>query len=59
VKSPKIQGGHNLTGNQLLLQNAKKWDKEKVELIFPLEIANCILDVPLFDLMCLRKKIAI
>jgi hypothetical protein len=51
VKSPQIQGGHNLTVNQLLLQNAKKWDKEKVELIFSLEIANCILDVSLFDVV--------
>jgi hypothetical protein len=30
VKSPKAQGAHNLIVNQLLIQNCKKWDKEKV-----------------------------
>jgi NRPS condensation-like uncharacterized protein len=49
MQAPHLQGVYDLTINDILLPNMKKWDKEKVETIFPLSVANRILKVPLFD----------
>jgi hypothetical protein len=49
LPSPQIQGAHNLNVNELLLQNEKKWDKEKIESLFSPVVVNRILDIPLFD----------
>ncbi|MCI04730.1 putative ribonuclease H protein, partial [Trifolium medium] len=51
VQSPQTQGAHNITVNDLMLPNLKRWDKDKIESLFPLEVANCILDIPLFDVI--------
>jgi hypothetical protein len=32
-----------------MLSNVKMWDKNKIEALFSLDVANCILDIPLFD----------
>jgi hypothetical protein len=39
---------HNFTVNQLMLPNRKIWDKKKIESLFPLDVANNILDIPLW-----------
>ncbi|PNX79261.1 ribonuclease H [Trifolium pratense] len=51
LPSPQIQGVHNFTTNDLMLPNMKVWDKEKIESIFPMHIANCILETPLLDII--------
>jgi hypothetical protein len=50
VPSPQDQGVHNLYVNDLMLPNVKIWDKGKVESLFPMHVANRILDIPLFEL---------
>jgi ribonuclease HI len=49
VNSPQTQGVHNLTVNDLLLPNLRRWDNDKIMSLFPTEVANSILDIPLFD----------
>jgi hypothetical protein len=49
LPSPQLQGAHNLNVNEILLQNEKKWDKEKIESLFSPVVVNRILDIPLFD----------
>jgi hypothetical protein len=49
LPSPQTQGAHNITVNELMLPNVKMWDKNKIEALFSLDVANCILDIPLFD----------
>jgi hypothetical protein len=49
--SPQTQGAYNITVNDLILPNMKVWDKEKTESLFSLEVANCILDLPVFDVI--------
>ncbi|PNX78963.1 ribonuclease H, partial [Trifolium pratense] len=49
VQSPQTQGAYNIRVNDLMLPHMKRWDKDKIEAIFPLEVANCILDIPLLD----------
>jgi hypothetical protein len=34
-----------------MMPNVKIWDKDKIECLFPLHIANRILDIPLFDVI--------
>jgi hypothetical protein len=40
---------HNFNVNDL--PNVKMWDKEKIESIFYLHIANSILEISLFDMV--------
>ncbi|MCI64113.1 hypothetical protein A2U01_0085370, partial [Trifolium medium] len=49
MQSPQEQGAFNLFVNQLMLPNGKVWDSNKIHSLFPLNIANSILAVPLFD----------
>jgi ribonuclease HI len=34
-----------------MLPNMKVWDKRKIESLFPMDVANRILDIPLFDML--------
>jgi ribonuclease HI len=49
LPSPQSQGVHNMYVNELLLQNEKKWDKEKIQSLFHSNVVNRILDIPLFS----------
>jgi hypothetical protein len=49
LQSPQDEGVFNMSVNQLMLQNRKEWDSVKIKLLFPLNIANSILDVPLLN----------
>jgi hypothetical protein len=49
LQSPQDEGVFNMSVNQLMLQNRKEWDSDKIKLLFPLNIANSILDVPLLN----------
>ncbi|PNY14675.1 ribonuclease H [Trifolium pratense] len=51
LPSPQDQGVHNFHVNDLMFPNAKMWDKEKIESLFPIHIANRILEIPLFDMI--------
>jgi hypothetical protein len=51
LQTPQVQGAYAITVNNLLLPNGKMWDKEKIESIFSLDIATCILYVPLFEVV--------
>ncbi|KAK2444482.1 hypothetical protein QL285_015507 [Trifolium repens] len=51
LPSPQSQGVHSLTLNELMVPNMKLWDKIKIESIFPLNVANLILETPLFAMV--------
>jgi hypothetical protein len=51
IPSPQVQGVQNLKVNDLMTPNVKMWDKGKIEYLFPMHIANRILDIPLYDLL--------
>jgi hypothetical protein len=51
IPSPHNQGVHNLYVNDLMIPNMKVWDRGKIESLFPMEVANRIIDIPLFDLL--------
>jgi ribonuclease HI len=51
LPSPQSQGVHSLTLNELMVPNMKKWDKIKVEYLFPVNVANLILETPLFEMV--------
>ncbi|GAU43259.1 hypothetical protein TSUD_134030 [Trifolium subterraneum] len=51
VQAPQDQGAYNITVNELMLPNVKVWDKVKIESIFPSDVVNRILDIPLFDMI--------
>ncbi|CAJ2668017.1 unnamed protein product [Trifolium pratense] len=34
-----------------MMPNVKMWEKEKIESLFPMEIASCIINIPLFDMI--------
>ncbi|KAK2424247.1 hypothetical protein QL285_034627 [Trifolium repens] len=51
LPSPKSQGVHSLTINDLMLPNMKLWDKMKIESLFPLTVVNLILETPLLDMI--------
>jgi hypothetical protein len=42
---------YNLTVQQLLLPNIKRWDEEKINSLFPIDVAHEILVVPLLELV--------
>jgi hypothetical protein len=49
--SPQIQGVYNLNVSDLLIPNTKSWDKVKVESLFPLHVANNIVETPLLNVI--------
>jgi hypothetical protein len=49
IPSPQAQCVHNFNVNDL--PNVKMWDKEKIESICPLHIANSILEIPSFNMV--------
>ncbi|CAJ2650781.1 unnamed protein product [Trifolium pratense] len=49
MQSPQEQGVYNMFVNQLMLPNGKVWDCDKIIMLFPLNVANSILAVPLFN----------
>jgi hypothetical protein len=49
IQSPQPQGVHNLTVNDLMLPNLREWDNDKILSLFPVDVANSIIDIPLFD----------
>ncbi|CAJ2672830.1 unnamed protein product [Trifolium pratense] len=49
MQSPQEQGVSSLYVNQLMLANGKVWDNNKVSALFPINVANSILAVPLYD----------
>ncbi|GAU23012.1 hypothetical protein TSUD_297570 [Trifolium subterraneum] len=49
VNSPQQQGVYTINVNDLLLQNVKMWDKEKIVSMFSMDMAKCILDIPLLN----------
>ncbi|CAJ2674897.1 unnamed protein product [Trifolium pratense] len=49
MQSPQEQGVSNLCVKQLMLPNGKVWDSNKIHTLFPLNVANFILAVPLFE----------
>jgi hypothetical protein len=51
IPSPQEQGVHDLFVNDLMLPNMKLWDKRKIESLFPIHVANRIIDMPLFDML--------
>jgi hypothetical protein len=51
IPSPQSQGVHNLTIHDLMMTNMKMWDKKKIEFLFLLNVANRILETPLFDMI--------
>jgi hypothetical protein len=40
MQPPQLQGVYDITLNDILLPNLERWDKEKIESIFPLDITN-------------------
>jgi hypothetical protein len=42
---------YNLTVQQLLLPNMKRWNEDKISSLFPIDVAHDILDVPLLELV--------
>jgi hypothetical protein len=45
MQAPQLQAAYDITLNNILLPNLKRWGKEKIESIFPLDITNRILKV--------------
>jgi hypothetical protein len=50
MQAPQSQGVYDITLNDILLPNLQGWNNEKIESIFPLDITNRILKVPLFEI---------
>ncbi|PNX71244.1 ribonuclease H, partial [Trifolium pratense] len=51
LPSPQDQGVHNYNVNDLMMSNVTMWDKDKIESLFSIHIANRILGIPLFDMV--------
>jgi hypothetical protein len=51
IPSPQTQGVYNLNVSDLLIPNTKSWDKVKVESLFPLHVANNIVETPLLNVI--------
>jgi hypothetical protein len=51
MQAPQKQGAYDIYVDQLMLPNLKKWDKDKIESLFSMEVASCILNIPLFDVI--------
>ncbi|CAJ2678913.1 unnamed protein product [Trifolium pratense] len=53
VHLPQVQSAYNITVDQLMVPNVKMWDKEKIESLFSVDVACCILNTTY--LMGLRR----
>jgi hypothetical protein len=42
---------YDLHVSDLMLPNMKMWDKEKIDSLFPMHIANCIMETPLLNVI--------
>jgi hypothetical protein len=42
---------YNITVQQLLLPNMKRWDEDKINSLFPLDVAHDIIAVPLLEVV--------
>ncbi|CAJ2647461.1 unnamed protein product [Trifolium pratense] len=51
IQLPQVQGAHDISVNELMLPYVKKWDKAKIESLFPGDIVNRITDIPLFNMI--------
>jgi ribonuclease HI len=51
IPSPQAQGVYNLHVSDLMIPNLKLWDKNKIESLFPLHIANRIMETPLLSVV--------
>jgi hypothetical protein len=51
IPSPQTQGVYNLNVSDLMVPNMKMWDKAKVESLFPLHVANNIVETPLINVI--------
>jgi hypothetical protein len=51
IRAPQSQNVYNLTVQHLLLHNIKKWDEEKINSLFPIDVAKEILAVPLLEVV--------
>jgi hypothetical protein len=51
IPSPQKQSMYDLLVSDLMLPNAKMWDKGKIESLFPMHVASRISEVPLFDML--------
>jgi hypothetical protein len=51
IPSPQSQGVHNLNVNDLMIPIMKLWDTEKIESLFPMHIANRIVETPLLNVV--------
>ncbi|KAK2438202.1 hypothetical protein QL285_023013 [Trifolium repens] len=51
IPSPQAQGVYNLHVSDLMIPNMKVWDKNKIESLFPLHIANRIMETPLLSVV--------
>jgi ribonuclease HI len=51
IPSPQVQGVYDLHVSDLMLPNMKMWDKEKIDSLFPMHIANCIMETPLLNVI--------
>jgi hypothetical protein len=51
VQSPQVQGAYTITVNELMLPNIRAWDKNKIMSLFPMDVVNRIVDIPLIDVI--------
>jgi ribonuclease HI len=51
VQSPQAQGVYTITVNELMLPNIRAWDKNKIMSLFPMDVVNRIVDIPLIDVI--------
>jgi hypothetical protein len=51
IKAPQNYNVYNLTVQQLMFPNMKRWDEVKIQSLFPLEVAQDIVAVPLLDVV--------
>jgi hypothetical protein len=51
VQSPQVQGAHDITVNDLMCPNIRAWDKNKIMSLFPMDVVNRIVDIPLIDVI--------
>jgi hypothetical protein len=48
INAPQILNMYNLTVQQLMLPNIKKWDEDKINSLFPIEVAHEIIATGLY-----------
>jgi ribonuclease HI len=51
LNAPQNHNVYNLTVQQLMLPNMKRWDMDKINSLFPIELAHDIAAVPLLDVV--------